>query len=465
MTILARLFLVFALPLGLFAHTVGTPVGRAGAPTDNGGLTCIECHTGGLGSASFTVSVLPYTPGRSQSISIILGIDSAAQDFGFQLTARLASDTAKDAGYFLPTDDSQVYCANGHAGPCGGAAVQFLTHTAASTTPSSPGKRIWSATWVPPGRDIGPVHFYVAGVAGINTMISGTKEDHTYATDFIVPAAPCNLPGPVSIAPGGGSVADGASFRGTISSNGLISIFGSNFMAPSTVVPSPGGYSATANDLVNGNWPTELGCVGVQVTTPDGTASRVPVFFVSPGQINAQAPKFAAGGQAQVQVILNPDANPPQKVVSNIYQVKAAPVAPSLFTFNGQGTGNVAALDANKNNGYLADPSVVPGGVSAAPGDIIQIYGTGFGDTNPAYQPGVFAEVSPLPRLTNPVSVTIGGVALSAQDIQYAGLAFDAPGLYQLNVRVPNVPDGDQLISVAMGNSTSQTNATIPIKH
>jgi uncharacterized protein (TIGR03437 family) len=77
----------------------------------------------------------------------------------------------------------------------------------------------------------------------------------------------------------------------------------------------------------------------------------------------------------------------------------------------------------------------------------------------------VFAEVSPLPRLTNPVSVTIGGVALSAQDIQYAGLAFDAPGLYQLNVRVPNVPDGDQLISVTMGNSTSQTNATIPIKH
>jgi len=205
--------------------------------------------------------------------------------------------------------------------------------------------------------------------------------------------------------------------------------------------------------------------VGVQVTAPDGKVSRIPVFFVSPGQINAQAPKFAVAGQAQVQVILNPDANPPQKVVSNTYQVKAAPLAPSLFTFNGQGTGNVAALDATKNYSYLADLSVVPGGVSAAPGDIIEIYGTGFGDTNPSYQPGVFAKVSPLPRLTNPVAVTIGDVTLSASDVQYAGLAFDAPGLYQLNVRVPSVPDGDQPISVSVGNSTSQTNATIPVKH
>jgi uncharacterized protein (TIGR03437 family) len=153
-----------------------------------------------------------------------------------------------------------------------------------------------------------------------------------------------------------------------------------------------------------------------------------------------------------VQVILNPDASPPLKDLSNIYQVKAAPLAPSLFTFNGQGTGDVAALDANENYRYLTDASVVPGGVSAAPGDIIEIYGTGFGDTNPPYQPGVFAKVTPLPRLTSPVAVTIGGVTLwSASDVQYAGLAFDASGLHQVNLRVPNVPDGDQPISVTVG--------------
>src|SRR5689334_11546390 len=279
MRVLEGLVSAIVFPLGLFAHSDGTPVGHAGVPADNSGQTCIQCHRGGLGPGNLTVSVLPYTPGRSQSISIILGIDGAAEDFGFQLTARLDSDPTKDAGFFLPTDNSQVYCANGHAGPCGGAAVQFLTHTAASIAPSSAGKRIWTATWVPPGRDIGPVHFYVAGVAGINTANTGTAEDHTYTADFVVPAATCNLPGPVSIAPGNGSVEDGASYRGTIASNGLISIFGSNFMVASTAVPSPVGYSATANDLVNGNWPTDLACVGVQVTAPNGTTSRVPVFF------------------------------------------------------------------------------------------------------------------------------------------------------------------------------------------
>ena len=57
-----------------------------------------------------------------------------------------------------------------------------------------------------------------------------------------------------------------------------------------------------------------------------------------------------------------------------------------------------------------------------------------------------------LPRLTTaPVSVTIGGVAVPSSDIKYAGLAFDAPGFYVINVRVPQVPDGDQAVSIVVG--------------
>jgi uncharacterized protein (TIGR03437 family) len=110
---------------------------------------------------------------------------------------------------------------------------------------------------------------------------------------------------------------------------------------------------------------------------------------------------------------------------------------------------------------------VVASGVSAAPGDIISIYGTGFGDTNPSYAPGVFASPPPVPfpALTNTVVVSIGGVTVQPADILYAGLAFDAPGLYQINVRVPEVPDGDQLIFVRVGGSAaSQGSTTIPVK-
>jgi uncharacterized protein (TIGR03437 family) len=150
-----------------------------------------------------------------------------------------------------------------------------------------------------------------------------------------------------------------------------------------------------------------------------------------------------------------------------VVNVAAGPIAPSLFTFNGQGSGNAAALDATKAYAYLADTSVVASGVSAAPGDVIELYGTGFGPTDPAYGPGVFAALPPakLPFLTtSPVTVTIGNVTVSGADVSYAGLAFDAPGLYQVNVKVPDVPDGDQPVAVHIGNAVTQGGVTIPVK-
>ncbi|MCU1276429.1 MAG: peptidase fungalysin, partial [Bryobacterales bacterium] len=170
------------------------------------------------------------------------------------------------------------------------------------------------------------------------------------------------------------------------------------------------------------------------------------------------------GQQADVKVILNPGTA--NQIVSPAVGVSAGPLAPALFTFNGQGTGNAAALDATKGYAYLANTSVVASGVSAAPGDVISLYGTGFGPTNPAYLPGVFADPHlPLPFLTtSPVTVTIGNVTVSGGDISYAGLAFDAPGLYQVNVKVPNVPDGDQPVSVHVGNAVTQGGVTIPVK-
>jgi uncharacterized protein (TIGR03437 family) len=188
---------------------------------------------------------------------------------------------------------------------------------------------------------------------------------------------------------------------------------------------------------------------------------------VTDRQINAQAPIFGPQGEsAHVVVIINPGTA--KQIASNIAQVNAYPIQPSLFTFGPRGTGNAAALNTSKGNAYLADTSVVPSGVSAAPGDIISIFGTGFGPTSPSYMPGQFAIAPPaaaLPQLTSSYSVTIGGQTVAASDIQYAGLAFDAPGFYQMNVVVPDVPDGDQPIVVTVNGASSQRTATIPVKH
>jgi uncharacterized protein (TIGR03437 family) len=454
----------------LYAHTDGTPVGYAGVlngiPTDGGGQTCIQCHVGpppiNQGQGRITVTTNAYTPGVNQDVTVQLN-DPTALNFGFQLTARLQRDPSKQAGIFTsPTTGTQVRCApDGHPAPCGDGVVQYVTHTSAQP-PGGQGTRTYVITWTPPGRDLGPVIFYASGVAGSGEVVTDdtVTGDRVYTTPpagLQVSPGQCNLPGPPSFKQTG-AVTDAASFRNTISSGELISIFGSNFL-PNTQTQ---GYSATSLDLeVNGNWPTELACIAVEIT-----GVRVPIFFVSPGQINVQAPTFTTGQQADVKVILNPDTA--GQLVSPVVNVPAIPIAPALFTYV---NGNAKALDITKylldpKNLYLADTSVLASGVSAAPGDIIELYGTGFGPTNPAYDPGAFADPNaPLPFLTtSPVTVTIGNITVSGADVSYAGLSFAAPGLYQVNVKVPDVPDGAQPVSVHIGNTVTQGGVTIPVK-
>src|SRR5579864_744498 len=458
MRILAHFLACSIIPVGLYAHINGLPIGYTGAKTsaaiDHAGQTCIQCHTGppgvNQGSGRVTIFAGNYTPGVLQTI-VVKVEDTTALKFGFQLTVRLQSDQTRQAGTFSGVSGvSQVYCApDATQGDCG-TELEFATNTAAATQPDSVGTRSFTIHWTPPARDLGPVMFYAAAVAqGAISIANGNvvTGDHVYSGTYMASSAGCTLTGPPTIANASG-VTDAASYRSTISSNELISIFGSAFAAPGSK-----GYLATKMDLVNGEWPTDLACVAVEVA-----GVRVPIYFISQTQINAQAPIFTGAAVVDVKVILNPDTA--KQITSTARSTSSTLLAPSLFTFNGQGTGNAAALDASKGrqspNGiaYLADTSVVASGVSAAPGDVISIYGTGFGDTTPSYAPGVFADPNAaLPVLNNPISVSIGGVTVPDGDILYKGLAFDAPGLYQVNVKVPNVADGDQLIYVRVGGA------------
>ena len=447
-------------PVVLHANVDGTPVGYAGVPngipTDHGGATCATCHTGGPpvnAAGRFSLAVTNFSPGVQQNITVSI-TDSAARLFAFQLTARLASDETKPGGTFAPTPgQTQVLCANGRAEPCGDG-VEYVTNLAAAAQPLTPGTRTFSIIWNPPGTAANAVLFYVSAVAAND---DGTPlGDHLYGiSGREVNAAQCNLSGTPAF-DGAGALVDAAAGHNTIASFGLFRINGSGFFAAGAP-----GYSASLSDLdSNGNWPTELGCVSVLI---NGTAA--PLYYVSDPQIYAQAIQFASSQGADVQVILNPGA--PNQIKGPVYATEAAPLAPTLFTFNGAGTGNAAAFDATKN-ADLADTAVVPTGVSASPGDLIELFGTGFGGTSPAYVPGQFALT--LAPVANPFSVTIGSVKVPDDDILYVGLAPDptrqnnAPGLYAVVVRVPQVPAGDQAVSVTVGTSSTQGQVTIPIQ-
>jgi len=432
------------------AHVSGLPIHVTGAPSPDAGQTCAQCHTSGpanSGGGRIFISAPDYTPGVAETITVNIQ-DPMMQRFGFQLTARLASDLTRQAGSFSPTNDTQVLCdPDGRPGPCGGA-LEYVAHVPASTAGSSTGTRLYVLTWTPPGRNLGGVVFYLAGIAGNGDNTAAG--DHVYTQQFHGNFGGCNLKGPPVINSTHG-VTDAAGYRSSISPNELISVFGFNFSAPGAPP-----YKAVGSDLDQGRLATDLSCLSLEIG-----GVRSPIFFTSNGQINAQAPLLDTTGQKLAEIVLNADT--PNEIRSNQVGVQYAASAPGLFTFGGTGTGSIAGLNASKNNAYLVDPAVIPGGVFAQPGDIVTLYGTGFGLTNPAYLAGQFA--SGAAPITGSLVVRVGGILLAPQDILYAGLSPDAPGFFQFNLRVPQLPDGPAAVLMTVGPSVTQTMATIPIKN
>jgi uncharacterized protein (TIGR03437 family) len=238
---------------------------------------------------------------------------------------------------------------------------------------------------------------------------------------------------------------DGATFQRGISSNSLFSIFGSEFASPGIARP------VGPDDLVNGKFPTEFACIVVEF---DG--ERVPIIFVSPVQINAQAPTRPLSGPVRVTVIRNPGQ--PDEVRSSIDAVQTQPYSPGFFTFDSR---NIAAQHLNYD--LLANPSYFDG-TPAKPGEIVILYGNGFGYTDPVWQAGELT--NKISWLTDPITVTIAGITLAPQDIYYAGLAYGSiSGLYQFNVRVPEAtPNGMAPVVIRIGGFQTQAEAGIPVE-
>jgi len=137
--------------------------------------------------------------------------------------------------------------------------------------------------------------------------------------------------------------------------------------------------------------------------------------------------------------------------------VTVLPVHPALFSANATGRGQVAAL--NEDNTYNTAGA---GGFPAQKGHLIQLYGTGEGQTSPGGVDGLLALVQ-YPKPVTPVTVTIGG---QQADVIYYGAAPQAvAGLLQVNARIPdNVASGDVDVAIQVGTLKSQSGLTIAVK-
>jgi uncharacterized protein (TIGR03437 family) len=382
------------------------------------------------------IEVKPYVPGVKQMIRVRI-THPEARRWGFQLTARLASDETKPAGTFNPTGEVRVTCASGTDAPCNGE-TEFAEHTTTSTRQSQFLSSTWEVEWTPPATDVGEVVFYAAGNAADNSL--NNQGDRIFTTN--ARAGTCSLTARPTIT----AVVNGGSFDATLAPSAMATLYGSNFAAAGAT-PRLAGF----NDFDNGNFGGELGCIAVEIG-----GKRAPITYIQGNQVNVQVPHDVPAGPVDVRVILNPGR--PNEVRGDARTVQVQRYAPAFFSW----------LPTRSIIGYFPDTQEIvgtgQGRRAARPGEVVTLFGTGFGPLDRDVAAG---HISPeAATLRDRPTITIGGVTLSDAEILYAGLAGNAiSALYQFNLRIPNgVPDGDVPVIVTVGGVSSPNYFTILVR-
>jgi uncharacterized protein (TIGR03437 family) len=160
-----------------------------------------------------------------------------------------------------------------------------------------------------------------------------------------------------------------------------------------------------------------------------------PVLYVSPTQVNFQLPYGLPPGIAAI-LVANGNAT------SASVQVPISRAAPGVYTLSGGRCGPAAAVVYDPKGNIFVNSEQR----SASPGDVVAVFGTGFGP--PFFDPpapGTPAPDNPLLLHSINPSVVLGegdqmtGVALP----EFRGLAPGLVGVDQINFRLPeNTPPG-----------------------
>jgi len=258
---------------------------------------------------------------------------------------------------------------------------------------------------------------------------AGTKINSLLALTIISPPKKATI----------NAVSNGADFQPVISPASWFSITGSNLASTTRT------WNNT--DFVNAGLPAQLDGVSVLV---NGKPSFVS--YISPTQINAQVPDDSVYGPRLVQVINN-------GVASDTFTAQLQEYSPALFTWPGN---YAVATHTDFARAAKADEFPALHTVPAKPGEVIILWGTGYGPTDPAVPAGQLVPGDRVHSLTSVPTVTI-----SAKPAEYLGgaLAPHSAGMYQLAIRVPtDAPDGDLPIVIGIGGVSSPAGVLLTVK-
>jgi uncharacterized protein (TIGR03437 family) len=227
-------------------------------------------------------------------------------------------------------------------------------------------------------------------------------------------------------------IVNGASFAPGLAPNTIVSIFGTNLSWDTRTLEG--------SDIAGGVMPTSLGNVEVYF---EGWPAYL--YYVSPTQINILVPSELLPGTFQFWVDRQGTRGP-------IVTVTLQNAAPAMFEFAG------AAIATHP------DWSLVSSGAPAVAGEIITLWATGLGNTNPELEDGVLPASAQWLSQLNQFEVLINGTALAPSSILYAGVAPGFAGLYQVDVRLPDQLPANPEIRLGLAGIMSPAGLTLPAK-
>lgn len=233
---------------------------------------------------------------------------------------------------------------------------------------------------------------------------------------------------------------NGASYntlRETVAPNTILSVF------------SQGGQFTGTQSFTTLPLPTSMQSLQVLL---NGTP--VPLYYVSPGQINCLIPNNApTSGTADLQVLRTDNGQTLGDSTINM-----TTVAPGLFTINGTGKGQAAAI--NQDGTYNNSSNAI------SRGQVLTVFGTGVGFIQGAPSDGsATSGVTSTPQTT---TAQINGIDCP---VQYSGLAPGEVGVWQVNLMISNsVPPTSTLanriseLTVFLGSTPSGGSALYGIQ-
>ena len=199
----------------------------------------------------------------------------------------------------------------------------------------------------------------------------------------------------------------------------IVQIYGSN-LAPQAAQPASVPLPVTLN--------------GTSVMV-GGVAA--PLYYVGPGQIDAQIPfELSSVGEYDVVVSANGALSGPQTI-----QMSSA--IPGLAVYN---DGSVIAQHQ--------DGSLITRMSPAVPGEYGVLYLAGMGVTDNPVGTGSGSPATPLAHPTSTPSLTIGGAPVP---VLFAGLTPGLVGLYQINFQIPANASGTLKLEVSQAGIVSNS--------